>query len=134
LRKFFSSLPIAARFKSFLFVHGGISSKIKSLEDIMYPTREIEEDILWSDPFEGYGEYLNPRGAGVLFGKDITENVLKKLSVEKLIRSHEPQKAFNGMAKEHEGKVITISSTHVYGGKACILEIQSGKIKAKHML
>jgi len=134
LHKFFNELPIAAKYDSLLFVHGGISSKIKSFEDLMFPSKEIEDDVLWSDPFESYGEFPNPRGAGVLFGKDVTEKVLGLLSVEKLIRSHQPQKAVEGYYEEHDGKVITISSTRVYGGKAAILEIQNGNIKVRRIL
>jgi protein phosphatase len=134
LSQFFSSLPIAAKYRSILFVHGGISSKVKSLEDLMFPSKEIEEDILWSDPFEGYGEYPNPRGAGVLFGKDITDKVLSLLSANKLIRAHQPQKAINGVFEEHGGKVVTISSTRVYNGKAALLEIHGNVIKVRHIL
>jgi len=134
LKDFFNSLPIAAKYNSILFLHGGISSKIKNLKDLMYPDKNVEEDLLWSDPFDGYGEYSNPRGAGVLFGKDITNRVLSLLNVEKLIRSHQPQKAINGFYEEHDGKVITISSTRVYGGKAVMLEIDEKDIKVIHIL
>jgi protein phosphatase len=134
LQPFFNSLFIAAKYNSFLFVHGGISSKIKNEENLMFPDKKIEEDVLWSDPFEGYGEYPNPRGAGVLFGKDITKKVLNSLSVDKLIRSHQPQKAMNGIYEEHDGKILTINSTRVYGGKPIILEISNDKIKAKSIL
>ena len=134
LRDFFKSLPIASIYDKFLFVHGGISSKIKRADDLINPTEDIEEDVLWSDPFDGFGEYPNPRGAGVLFGKDISEKVLKSLSVEKLIRSHQPQKASNGILEEQDGKVITINSTRVYGGKPIVLEISHDKLKPIHIL
>ena len=134
LKGFFKSLPIAAIFDKILLVHGGISSKIKELSDLINPTKNVEEDILWSDPFEGLGEYPNPRGAGVLFGRDISEKVLNSLSLEKLIRGHQPQKALNGIFVEHEGKVITINSTRVYGGTPIILEIRQSAIKPIHIL
>ena len=134
LKDFFSSLPIAAKYNSYLFVHGGISSKIKNWEDLINPSTPIEEDVLWSDPFEGYGEYPNPRGAGVLFGKDITKRVLSNLKLEKIVRSHEPKKALKGIFKEHDEKIITISSTRVYGGSVFILEICGKNMKVKHIL
>jgi len=134
LKEFFGSLPIAAKYESILFVHGGISLKVKSLEDLMFPSKEIEEDVLWSDPFDGYGDHPNPRGAGVLFGRDVTDKVLSLLSVNKLIRGHQPQKAINGIFEEHEGKIITVSSTRVYGGKAAVLEIYGNMIKVRHIL
>jgi predicted phosphodiesterase len=134
LKDFFKSLPIAAIFDRILFVHGGISSKIKELDNLIAPSENIEEDILWSDPFEGFGEYPNPRGAGVLFGRDISKRVLKSLSLEKMVRSHQPQKALSGIFVEHDGNVITINSTRVYGGVSIILEIRQNEMKPIHIL
>jgi hypothetical protein len=100
-----------------LFVHGGVSSKIKSLKDLSEPTREIELDTLWSDPFEGQGEYPNERGIGVEFGEDITRRVCRLLGVKKIVRSHEPHKVMMAGAPcySHDGRVITISTTTSYG-------------------
>lgn len=107
-----------------LFVHGGISSKIKSLDDLRQPTREVELDIIWSDPApEGCTEGPNPRGAGVEFGKSVIENVCKSLRVKRIIRSHDPRKASTQPCYEYDGRVITISSTNVYGGTPFILII-----------
>lgn len=107
--------------KKVLFVHGGISRKIKGEEDLVNPDRLIEENILWADPYEIMGEYGNPRGAGVLFGPDISEEVTKRLNVKYIIRSHEPRKAPRGPFIEHEGRVVTIGSTNVYGGRPFVL-------------
>jgi hypothetical protein len=104
-----------------LFVHGGISSVIRGEEDLIKPNEFIEEDILWSDPYEAKGEYGNPRGAGVLFGPDISEEVTRRLNVKYIIRSHEPRKALSGPFIAHEGRVITVSSTRVYGGRSFVL-------------
>ena len=102
----------------FLFVHGGISSKIKNLEDLANPTIEVEQDILWSDPFSGRGEKPNSKrgGVGVEFGCDITESVCEKLGIKRIFRSHEPQKAMRKPNYMHNRRVVTISSTSVYGG------------------
>ncbi|MEW6418613.1 MAG: metallophosphoesterase family protein [Nitrospirota bacterium] len=104
-----------------LFVHGGISSVIRGEEDLIKPDEFVEEDILWSDPCGTKGEYENPRGAGVLFGPDISEEVTRRLNVKYIIRSHEPRKASSGPFIEHEGRVVTISSTRVYGGRSFVL-------------
>ncbi|MEW6161891.1 MAG: metallophosphoesterase family protein [Nitrospirota bacterium] len=104
-----------------LFVHGGISNVIKSKEDLVNPNELVEEGILWSDPYEIKGEYGNPRGAGVLFGPDISKEVTKRLNVKYIIRSHEPGKAPRGPFIEHEGRMVTISSTRVYGGRSFVL-------------
>ena len=121
-KPFIEDLNLAVILKNyFLFVHGGVSSKIKSLENLSYPTREIEFDVLCSDPYPEKGEFFNPRGAGVLFGPDISKEICEKLKIKKIIRSHQPRKALNGPYEEHEGRVITISSTRVYGGRPFIL-------------
>ena len=106
-----------------LFVHGGISSKITSIDDLRHPAKEIEKDILWSDPLDKYGEYPNRRGAGVEFGIDVTTKTCKMIGIKKIIRSHEPQKALRGPCYEHNGKIVTTSSTSVYGGNPFILDI-----------
>jgi len=106
-----------------LFVHGGISSKIRSLDDLKHPTKTVEKDILWSDPFEGRGERENERGCGVEFGADVTESVCKLLGVERIVRSHQPTKALIGPFYSHDSRVITVSSTSVYNGRPFILTI-----------
>lgn len=100
-----------------LFVHGGISSKIESLKDLEYPTAKVEKDILWSDPTEEEGESPSNRGAELIkFGPDITKNVCKKLSVKKIIRSHEPSRVDQAGAPcySHGGRVLTTSTTTAY--------------------
>jgi len=100
-----------------LFVHGGVSSRIISEEDLKHPTEGIENDVMWSDPTYQPGERANRRGTGVEFGPDITEKVCKHLNVKKIIRSHEPRKAPSGPVSEHGGKVVTLSATSAYGGR-----------------
>ena len=126
LEPFLNSLYLAAVIPGwFLFVHGGISSKIKSLSDFESP--EVEEDVLWSDPFDGYGEYPNRRGAGIEFGEDVTKEVCERLGVKSIIRSHQPRKALEGPFYQHGRRVVTISSTSVYGGRpfVYILNLQN---------
>ena len=106
-----------------LFVHGGVSTKIKGSKDLKFPSREIEEDVIWSDPFEGFGERFNRRGAGVEFGIDVSKKVCDGLSVNRIVRSHQPTKAAFVPYVEHDGRVITISSTTVYGGIPFILKL-----------
>ena len=64
------------------------------------------------------------RGAGRLFGPDITESVLRRLDVDVLFRSHEPRKAMAGPAFDHEGRVVTLSSTGVYGGRPFLVLLE----------
>ncbi len=118
----FESLPLGviARDKYF-FVHGGISSKVdlKKLDAIAM------EHLLWSDPTKEEYEYSNPRGVGVMFGTRITDGFKEKFRIKTIIRSHEPRKASRGYAVEQDGRILTISSTTVYGGKAAVLIIDN---------
>lgn len=130
LKPFFDSLCISAMYRNeILFVHGGISSKIKNIENLRHPTPDIESDILWSDPGDLPGERGNFRGRDVItFGADVTNTVLKNIGASIIIRSHQPNLATNGPYFMHDGKVVTISSTNVYGGRPHYLEIEVEKI------
>ncbi len=124
LKPFIDSLYLGAFIPDeALFIHGGISSRIKGLDNLKYPTRSVEIDVLWSDPCDGDGEFSSIRGAGTMFGKDITERVCESLKIKRIIRSHEPMKAISGPAYEHDRRIITVSSTSAYGGKPFILII-----------
>jgi len=98
----------------YIMLHGGVPSQAKSVEDVAYahekhPHEPHLEEILWSDPEEGLtGTYPSPRGAGRLFGEDITNNFLKTLNVNLLIRGHEPSD--EGYKFNHHGKVLTLFS------------------------
>jgi protein phosphatase len=122
---FIDKLYLAALLPGYaLFVHGGIFSGVGSAEDLRYPDRKIEEAVLWSDPGGQKGEQFNPRGAGFLFGPDVTENVFSGVGVSHLFRSHEPRKASEGPAVEQNGMVVTCNSTNVYGGSPFVLVLE----------
>lgn len=123
-RPFVKRLHLAAIIPNeLLFLHGGVSSKIRTLDDLRYPNKSIETDVLWSDPFEGKGEHPNKKrgGIGVEFGDDITMGICKNLGIKRIIRSHEPNKAMSEPCYSHNGKVITVSSTTAYGGTPFVL-------------
>jgi protein phosphatase len=98
----------------YLVVHGGLPSKIRSIQEIaradtLHPEKSYLEELLWSDPDENVqGTYPSPRGAGNLFGKAVTEEVLKRLDVKVLIRGHEP--AAEGFKINHDGRILTLFS------------------------
>ena len=126
---FLAKLHIAAVINNVLFVHAGISSCIKSAEDLAKP--ENETDLLWSDPSPLKGEFPNIRDAGVTFGEDVTDMVLSSLGLKMIVRSHEPKKAAYGPHIDHNGKVITINSCNSYGGllEPFILRIDTVSLK-----
>jgi len=96
----------------YLMVHGGISPLIANLLDIAQAQEDhnetLLEDLLWSDPTEDGGVYPNPRGAGILFGRAVTEEVFSKIGAELLIRGHEAYR--EGFRINHGGKVLTLFS------------------------
>jgi hypothetical protein len=109
------ALPVAVIVEGVaLLLHGGISPELtlRGLED---PTEDELEIILWSDPSESLrGVAPSNRGAGVLFGPDVSFKVLDKFGVKYLVRGHSPVK--NGYRWDHAGRVLTVfSAKHVYG-------------------
>jgi len=136
----FKFLPIASVIDREIFViHGGISPRFaaKTLRDIprhhyatlqggppeKQPTPnegkddewQILMDAVWSDP-EG-GDYSgwedNPnRGAGIMFGVDITKKWLDMHGFSLMIRSHECEP--EGFKVMHEGRLMTLFSASNY--------------------
>lgn len=76
----FDLLPLTALINGKMFcLHGGLSPQINTLKDIekMDRVREVPNgggmcDLLWSDPAEVEGWGPSSRGAGFLFGEDIS--------------------------------------------------------------
>ena len=125
---FFAGLPLAAILPgSTLFVHAGISETVENEQNLEYPDAELQERLYWSDPGPGTGEKPSPRGAGRVFGKDVTRRVCDALGVKRIVRSHEPRKAVAGPKSEHESRIVTVSATRVYGGKAFVLVFDLAK-------
>jgi protein phosphatase len=110
-RRFYTAVIIEG---AIVMLHGGIPSEAKSIEDLAFaykkhPAESHLEEILWSDPIdELHGKYPSPRGAGYLFGEDVTDKFLKVLGVKLLIRGHEP--VDSGYKFNHGGKILTLFS------------------------
>jgi protein phosphatase len=98
----------------YLMIHGGLPSQAKTIEDLAYahathPKQRFLEDMLWSDPNEIVkGFSASPRGAGKLFGENVTSEVLRRFNVKILIRGHEPCE--DGFKIDHHGKILTLFS------------------------
>lgn len=115
LRELFDQLYNAVLIEDrYILLHGGAPSKASTIEDLAYahekhPRETHLEEILWSDPNDVIkGTYPSPRGAGRLFGEDVTKKLLKILNVKVLIRGHEPTN--EGFKINHNGKVLTLFS------------------------
>jgi hypothetical protein len=97
-----------------VLLHGGAPSQATTVNDIAYahekhPRERHLEEILWSDPWKGIkGTIASPRGAGRLFGEDVTKRLLKMLNVKALIRGH--QSCPDGYKTDHSQKVLTLFS------------------------
>jgi protein phosphatase len=109
---FYNAVLVEERY---LMLHGGLSPEINTPQDLalahkMYPASKLFEDFLWSDPNDVILDVLDsPRGAGKLFGKNVSENVLEKLKVKILVRGHE--KCEKGFKFNHDYRVLTLFST-----------------------
>lgn len=115
IRKLFDQMNTGVIVKDKIIIfHGGVPSKATSIEEIAFahkshPKQTHLEEILWSDPCETIkGTISSPRGAGKLFGPDVTEKLLKILQVKLLIRSH--QSCYEGYKQFHNGRILTIFS------------------------
>jgi protein phosphatase len=115
IRKLFACLYNAVVVEErYLMIHGGLPPKIEKIEDLAYahlthPKQNFLEDMLWSDPNEMVKETCaSPRGAGKLFGENVTRRVLERLDVKILIRGHEPCQ--EGFKIDHNDKVLTLFS------------------------
>ncbi len=108
---FYTAVYVEERY---LMLHGGLPAKIRSLQEIaeadqLHPQKPFLEELLWNDPDEAVkGTFPSPRGAGNLFGKAVTDEVLSKLNVKLLIRGHEP--SGEGFKINHDGKILTLFS------------------------
>ncbi len=115
LRRLFDQLYNAVFIEDrYVLLHGGAPSKASTIEDLAcahkkHPRETHLEEILWSDPNDVIkGTYPSPRGAGRLFGENVTKRLLKMLNVKVLIRGHEPSN--EGFKMNHSGKVLTLFS------------------------
>ena len=136
LRRLFNHLHNAVLIEErCVLLHGGVPSKASSIDDLAYahekhPRESHLEEILWSDPWEGIkGTYPSPRGAGRLFGEDVTNKFLKMLNVKALIRGHEPSE--EGFKINHGGKVLTIFSRRgppYYNSYGAYLQLDISKV------
>jgi len=110
-RRFYTAVLVE---DNFVILHGGVPSEAKTFDDIAYavqkhPAETHLEEILWSDPVEGIkGTRFSPRGAGRLFGEDVTDAFLKMVNAKILVRGHEP--VDEGYMFNHNGKILTIFS------------------------
>jgi serine/threonine-protein phosphatase 2A catalytic subunit len=133
----FDALPLAALTDNNIFCpHAGLSPSLDKIADIEELERFTEPphegpicDLLWSDPDEdkpGWG--ISPRGAGYIFGEDISEQFCHANGVGLIARAH--QLMMEGYQYHHNNKVVTLFSAPNYcyrcGNQAGIMEVDEG--------
>jgi serine/threonine-protein phosphatase PP1 catalytic subunit len=120
----FNCLPLAATVDDKIFcVHGGLSPRLESLDQIRNITRPMEVpeegllcDLLWADPSadpeaEGWGE--NDRGTSVTFGPDVVLDFCERFGFDLICRGH--QAVMEGFDFPFaEQKIVTIFSAPNY--------------------
>ncbi|KAF0993334.1 hypothetical protein HZS_7206, partial [Henneguya salminicola] len=124
-----------------LCVHGGLSPSLTDIDMIRTIDRKQEVphdgimcDLLWSDPegsiniimSEGITDWgQSPRGAGYLFGHDVTQTFNQTNGIDFIARAH--QLAMEGYKWHFEGLCLTVWSAPNYcyrcGNVAAILKL-----------
>lgn len=131
----FQQLPLAAIVNGqYLALHGGVSSRLKTFEQINEIERKAEpevdeslfNDLLWADPLKSrlannIGEIENEeRGISVKFGWPILKDLLDQANLRCLIRAHQQKddgyKLHMWKGKGNDPPCITIFSAPNYCG------------------
>ena len=129
----FNYLPISAIVNNKIFcLHGGLSPDIETIDEIRkidrrrdIPNSGAMCDLLWSDPEERVGWGVSPRGAGYIFGSDISKKFTQRNNLMMVNRAH--QLVMKGYNWSHEKLVCTLFSAPNYcyrcGNQAGIMEV-----------
>lgn len=123
---------------SIFMVHGGVPTRSVTLGSLANAHQDIEllEELLWNDPMPGEGVDMSPRGAGFLFGSNITRSFLESTGVRVVIRAHEPCE--EGYEVHHDGMLMTIFSRKgppYFNTHAAYLDIRNpGSVKSAYQL
>ncbi|KAL6042122.1 Serine/threonine-protein phosphatase 2A catalytic subunit beta isoform [Balamuthia mandrillaris] len=136
----FDYLPLAAIVENEVFCpHGGLSPYLDTLDDVnaIERFREVPHegpmcDIMWSDPdhtIDGWG--MSPRGAGYIFGHDVSKKFNHANGLSWITRAH--QLVMEGYQWTHDENVLTLFSAPNYcyrcGNQAAIMELDEGMNK-----
>ena len=115
----FGFMPLVAIVNDSIFaVHGGLSPKLDSLEQLNKIRRPIERDpivtdLTWSDPSSLTVEIdKNTRGSGLYFGVKPLKDFLAKFNCKYMIRAH--QCVQKGVSTFGKGLLYTVFSCSNY--------------------
>ncbi|KAL7068434.1 putative serine/threonine protein phosphatase [Cryptosporidium serpentis] len=129
----FDYLPLGALVEHHIFCdHGGLSPNADTIDYINSINRfqEIPHegpmcDLLWSDPDERNGWSMSPRGAGYVFGPDVSQKFIHTNGLSTICRAH--QLTMDGYTWAHDDNVVTVFSAPNYcyrcGNQAALMEL-----------
>jgi len=126
--KVFNLMPHIAYYDNGLaFLHGGVPINEVDISKMGRRYRDILTQILWNDPIDGEGVQPSYRGAGYLYGTNITRRFLEYNNLKGIIRGHEP---VDGYRISQEGMLLTLFSrlgSPYWNSKAAIYKIDFKK-------
>jgi hypothetical protein len=113
---FFEKLPLAVKMENGIFVtHAGAASTVKSLSDVINPSRQTIIQMTWNDP-KPYvmGYVINSERSfteldsdkAFVFGSDAAESFLNNVGSRVMVRAHEQK-----VQHDFNGKCLTLNST-----------------------
>ena len=125
INELFDLFQLAAVIDNKIFcVHGGLSPKIKKIEEINQIDRKLEipregiiPDLIWSDPSLEIMEYSpSSKGAGQFYGeKAVNDFFQENNNLSIIIRSH--TLVMEGYQYQFNNKLLTIFSAPLYAGR-----------------
>eukprot|EP00041_Stephanoeca_diplocostata_P010533 m.167243 g.167243 ORF g.167243 m.167243 type:complete len:307 (+) comp18189_c0_seq2:259-1179(+) len=141
--KVFDLLSVAAMIDGrILCVHGGLSPDVSTIDQIRTIDRNKEIphegafcDLVWSDPDDVDKWAVSPRGAGFLFGQNVTQQFNDMNKLDLICRAH--QLVQEGFKYMFEDRLVTVWSAPNYcyrcGNTASILEFSENGATSEKM-
>jgi len=124
--RLFEKMPVAAKAPNgVLFIHGGVTDKIKGERDLANPDEDALRELLWNDPDSGVSEYRSGnRGSERIytFGEEAFNRFMEDVGSNVLVRAHEQKVE----AMFHD-RLLTLNSTNYKGAEKAYVIVKLEK-------